>query len=108
MKYWQPVLMFPFKSNVFILIIVWINTDKPFILYTDSNPSTLKISARIHQSLVDKGIDLAEILKEIHDKMFTTDYLSGGHKPAAGGYIPTEKIEPYIELINKKIGEKLT
>ena len=65
-----------------------------------------KISGRAHESIVKKGVNLSEAIRETL-KLSNLEALGGGHPPAAGTKIPIEKIEVFLENCNKVIKKQL-
>ncbi len=65
-----------------------------------------KISGRAHASIVKKGVNLSEAIRETL-KLSNLEALGGGHPPAAGTKIPIEKIEVFLENCNKVIKKQL-
>ncbi len=65
-----------------------------------------KISSRAHESIVEKGINLSEAIREALIQL-NLENLGGGHPPAAGTKVPIEKIGEFLENCNKIIGKQL-
>ena len=65
-----------------------------------------KVSARAHENLVNKGINLSNIIREAC-KLTNLDVLGGGHAPAAGTKIPIEKAELFLDNCNAIIKKYL-
>jgi single-stranded DNA-specific DHH superfamily exonuclease len=55
-----------------------------------------KISARAHESIVDKGVNLSEAIREASE-LSNVNSLGGGHPPAAGTKVPIEKIDLFLK-----------
>ena len=78
--------------------------DKPIILFSDTDDGKLKVSARTNQNMVDRGINLNVIMQTIAEKF---NGKGGGHNIAAGATIPKDKIEAFIEQVNKSVKDTL-
>ncbi|MHA1491127.1 MAG: DHH family phosphoesterase, partial [Promethearchaeota archaeon] len=65
-----------------------------------------KISGRAHEFIVNKGVNLSEAIRKASE-LSNIDSLGGGHPPAAGTKIPKEKIDIFLENIDKVIKEQL-
>ena len=65
-----------------------------------------KISGRAHEFIVNKGVNLSEAIRKASE-LSNIDSLGGGHPPAAGTKVPIEKIDIFLENINKVIKEQL-
>ncbi len=68
--------------------------EKPLFGIADSEEG-VKISARVSDSLVEKGVKLDEIMNEISGKLGGE---GGGHMAAAAAVIPKEKQEEFINM----------
>ncbi|TFG01024.1 MAG: DHH family phosphoesterase [Promethearchaeota archaeon] len=81
--------------------------NKPLFGYAKrKNEDAFKISARAHKSLVKRGVNLSEAIRKAL-KVSKLEALGGGHPPAAGTKVPTEKINLFLENINKVIGDQI-
>ena len=65
-----------------------------------------KISGRAHESIVKKGVNLSETIREAL-RLSNLEVLGGGHPPAAGTKVPIDKIEVFLENCNKVIKKQL-
>jgi RecJ-like exonuclease len=65
-----------------------------------------KISGRAHESIVKKGVNLSEAIREALN-LSNLDALGGGHPPAAGTKVPVDKIDTFLENCNKVIKKQL-
>lgn len=81
-----------------------LNQDKPIIIFSDMEDGRLKVSARTNQNLVDRGLNLGEIMQTAADKFGGK---GGGHNIAAGATIPADKVEEFIELVNRSVKNTL-
>ena len=67
--------------------------DKPAFAFADTEDGNIKVSARISDRLLEKGLDLKEIVTRIVEK---TGGEGGGHAGASGATIPKESLELFI------------
>ncbi|TFG01876.1 MAG: DHH family phosphoesterase [Promethearchaeota archaeon] len=84
-----------------------IDRDKPIFGYAKrKDEDVYKISARAHKSIVEKGVNLSDAIRKALE---LTDLiaLGGGHPPAAGTKIPSDKIDVFLENCDKVIEEQL-
>jgi RecJ-like exonuclease len=65
-----------------------------------------KISGRAHELIVNKGVNLSEAIREAL-KLSHIDSLGGGHPPAAGTKIPTDKINIFLDNLDIIIEKQL-
>ncbi len=80
-----------------------INKEKPlFGMAKREGEDVYKVSARAHQNIIDKGINLSEVIREA-SKLSKIDFLGGGHPPAAGTKIPLNSIKKFLENCDKVI-----
>jgi len=80
-------------------------TDKPIIAYAIvPEEEIVKVSARTIDSLVKKGLDLSEIMREAAEKC---EGRGGGHKIAAGAQIPIKQIENFIKIVDRLVAKQL-
>ena len=68
-----------------------------------------KISGRAHESIVKKGVNLSEAIREALE-LSNIKALGGGHPPAAGTKVPISKIEIFLDncdiVIKKQLESK--
>jgi RecJ-like exonuclease len=84
-----------------------IDKSKPLFGYAKREEENVyKVSGRAHQSLVDKGLNLSEVIREAL-KMTDLEVLGGGHPPAAGTKIPFDKIELFLEKCDQVVKTQL-
>ncbi|RLI20981.1 DHH family phosphoesterase [Candidatus Bathyarchaeota archaeon] len=79
--------------------------DKPIIAYA-AVPSEriVKVSARALDPLIEKGLNLGEIMRIAAEKCSGR---GGGHNIAAGAQIPIEQVETFIKLVNMLVKEQI-
>lgn len=81
------------------------NPEKPLIAYaTVEGEGLAKISARTIDLLINKGLNLAEIMQAAAEKCMGK---GGGHNVAAGAQVPIEKIGNFVEIVNDLVGRQL-
>jgi single-stranded-DNA-specific exonuclease len=66
-----------------------------------------KVSARADESLLEKGLNLSEAIREAL-RMSDLEVLGGGHPPAAGTIVPSDKIDLFLDNVDKVIKKQLT
>jgi RecJ-like exonuclease len=62
-----------------------------------------KVSSRATKKLVEKGLNLGEIIGEICEEL---DGEGGGHNVAAGAKIPRENKDEFIDMLEEKISQE--
>ncbi len=83
-------------------MIYFLNKEKPTISF--SKNSNCKISSRATFDLVGKGVNLSKALNMACSKVGGH---GGGHDIAAGGTIPLEKINEFLLILDRIIGEQI-
>jgi len=79
--------------------------NKPIIAYaTIPSEKIVKVSARALDPLIEKGLDLGEIMRIAAEKCSGR---GGGHNIAAGAQIPIEQVETFIKLVDVMVKEQL-
>jgi RecJ-like exonuclease len=78
-----------------------ISIDKPLIAIAFTKEKS-KISARANRELINKGLNLGEILSSLSKKF---DGRGGGHAIAAGAEIPLIKLNNFLIELDKEIGK---
>jgi RecJ-like exonuclease len=78
---------------------------KPIIAYaTISGEDQVKVSSRGLEPLVNKGLNLGEIMQVAAEKFSGR---GGGHDVAAGAQIPIKDVEAFLKLVNKLVKKQL-
>ncbi|MEM3108310.1 MAG: DHH family phosphoesterase [Candidatus Bathyarchaeia archaeon] len=77
--------------------------DRPLIVTARARDGSVKISARATEELVAKGVRLGGLFAGLSEEY---SGLGGGHDIAAGAQIPPEKLEEYLEELNRRIVEE--
>jgi single-stranded-DNA-specific exonuclease len=81
------------------------NPEKPLIAYANVEEQGLaKVSARTVDALVNRGINLGEIMQAAAGEC---QGKGGGHNIAAGAQVPLENINAFIEIVNQLVGKQL-
>ncbi|MHA1763015.1 MAG: DHH family phosphoesterase, partial [Promethearchaeota archaeon] len=85
-----------------------IDLNKPiFGLAERKEEQVFKVSARASKELVEKGLNLSEVIREAC-KRSNIDVLGGGHPPAAGTKVPLDRAEVFLEQCNEIIKIQLS
>jgi single-stranded-DNA-specific exonuclease len=78
---------------------------KPIIAYaTISGEDQVKVSSRGSEPLIQKGLNLGEIMQVASEKFSGR---GGGHDVAAGAQIPIKDVEDFIKLVNNLVKKQL-
>jgi RecJ-like exonuclease len=77
-----------------------LDEDKVMLVIAKSRESSLKISARINEAMLSKGVNLGEILQNLA-KIYKG--VGGGHDVAAGATIPIESIDKFLKDLNSSL-----
>ncbi len=81
------------------------NLEKPLIAYSAiQGEEFAKFSARTIDLLVEKGLNLGEILKIAAEKYSCR---GGGHNIAAGAQVPVKNVDAFIKLVNRLVKQQL-
>jgi single-stranded-DNA-specific exonuclease len=82
-----------------------LNSSKPILVMCEvpEDPRLTKVSMRTTERVVEKGIDLQQALSDA-----SSEYGGGGggHKIAAGAYIPRTAEEEFVNRVNRILGEQ--
>ncbi len=78
---------------------------KPLIVYaTISGEDQIKVSSRGSEPLIQKGLNLGDIMQIASEKYSGR---GGGHDVAAGAQIPIKNVEPFIKMVNDLVKKQL-
>ncbi|MFW6305447.1 MAG: DHHA1 domain-containing protein, partial [Candidatus Saliniplasma sp.] len=83
------------------------DVDRELVMIAFANSSEregLKVSSRGTKRLVDRGLDLSEIMSIVSDEFGGE---GGGHDIAAGAYIPQGVEEDFLDRVEKMIKKQL-
>jgi RecJ-like exonuclease len=80
-----------------------INPDKPIFAMAEADDG-IKVSGRGTRALVDRGLDLSEVMNRVTEKL---GGVGGGHNIAAGATIQHEQVDEFLELADKLVGKQL-
>jgi single-stranded-DNA-specific exonuclease len=78
---------------------------KPIIAYaTISGENQVKVSSRGSEQLIQKGLNLGDIMQVAAEKYSGR---GGGHDVAAGAQVPIKNVEAFIKLVNDLVKRQL-
>jgi single-stranded-DNA-specific exonuclease len=78
--------------------------DRPVIALTKTKENTIKVSSRGNELLINKGLNLGEIMQKASEAVQGS---GGGHNIAAGAQIPTGSEESFLKLVKDMISQSL-
>jgi RecJ-like exonuclease len=82
-----------------------LNSAKPILIMCEvpEDKALTKVSMRTNERVVEKGVDLQQALNDA-----STEYGGGGggHRIAAGAYIPKTAEQEFVNRVNKILGEQ--
>ena len=78
--------------------------DKPTIGMNKSN-DPVNLSSRGMWCQLDRGVDLA---KAMRDACASVGGQGGGHKIAAGGSVPLDKVDEFLQNLDRIVGEQIS
>jgi RecJ-like exonuclease len=79
--------------------------EKPIIACsTVQSEKLVKISERAIDTVVQKGLNLGEIMRVSAEKYSGK---GGGHNIAAGAQVPIALLDFFIQMVNELVGEQL-
>ncbi len=82
-----------------------LNSKKPILIMCEvpEDTSLTKVSMRTNERVVERGIDLQQALSDA-----SAEYGGGGggHKIAAGAYIPKSAEQEFVDRVNRILGEQ--
>ncbi|NHW44704.1 MAG: DHH family phosphoesterase, partial [Candidatus Verstraetearchaeota archaeon] len=80
------------------------DASKPLISVAHSTKGKVKVSARMHEALSKRGVNLGLIIKTAAEQVGGS---GGGHENAAGGIIPSEFLDNFIKTVDQLVGKSL-
>jgi len=81
------------------------NPEKPLIMYANvKEEGTAKFSARTIDAVINKGVNLGEVMQVAAEKCMGN---GGGHNIAAGAQVPAEKVDTFIKLVDEMVEKQL-
>jgi len=80
------------------------DVSRPLISVTSTLEGKIKISARMHDSLLRKGIDLGFLIKQAAEQVGGS---GGGHNVAAGAIIPSQALDKFVKIVDNLVGKSL-
>lgn len=75
----------------------------PIVAFADSDDG-VKVSARADRSLVDRGLDLSQVMKVAAELVGGT---GGGHSVAAGATIPPDRKEEFLDIVEDLVSSQV-
>nr|AGF93619.1 single-stranded-DNA-specific exonuclease recJ [uncultured organism] len=87
-----------------VLGSVDVDRTLPIIAFADSEEKGTKVSSRGTKRLVEKGLDLSEIMSKCSKEVGGE---GGGHDIAAGAYIPEDKEDEFISKVEDMVKDQL-
>ena len=78
--------------------------SKPIISTAFSEDEQIKVSARSTDNLLEKGLHIGKVMQEAAEMLGGG---GGGHDVAAGAYIPKEKEDAFIEMVDSLVHSHL-
>ncbi len=75
----------------------------PIIAFADSDDG-VKVSARADRSLVDRGLDLSQIMKTASELV---GGYGGGHTVAAGATIPSDQKDRFLDIVEDLVSSQV-
>ncbi len=80
-------------------------SEKPILAFANvQSEGVAKFSARTTDAVVEKGVNLGEVLCTASEKVGGK---GGGHNIAAGSQVPLDKINDFIKLADELVGKQL-
>jgi len=80
------------------------DVSRPLISITNTLEGKIKISARMHDSLSRKGINLGFLIKQAAEEVGGS---GGGHNVAAGAIIPPQALDKFVRIVDNLVGKSL-
>jgi RecJ-like exonuclease len=81
------------------------NPEKALIAYADVEEEGLaKFSARTVEALVNRGLNLGEVMQVAAEKCMGK---GGGHNIAAGAQVPLERVTEFVRMVDELVGKQL-
>ncbi len=82
-----------------------LNWQKPILIMCElpEDPSLVKASMRTTERVVSCGVDLQDVVNRVSMELGGS---GGGHKIAAGAYIPRGSEERFVKRVNELLGEQ--
>jgi RecJ-like exonuclease len=78
--------------------------ERPIIAITRTKENTVKVSARGNEFLINRGLNLGEIMQKASEMVSGN---GGGHNIAAGAQIPLGKEEAFLKVVKEMIDKAL-
>lgn len=81
-----------------------VDRNLPIIAFADSEEKGTKVSSRGTKRLVEKGLDLSEVMSKCSQELGGE---GGGHDIAAGAYIPEDKEDIFLRKVENMIKNQI-
>ncbi len=84
-----------------------LNREKPILIMVEQpeDPSLTKVSLRANEQMLSRGIDLQEAATSASERFGGA---GGGHRIAAGAFIPRESEHEFIQYVNELLAGQCT
>jgi RecJ-like exonuclease len=77
---------------------------KPIVASAQADEGLIKISARATEAMAKAGLDLGNVMMKAAESF---EGRGGGHDIAAGAFLPEEKKEDFLVMVDRLVGEQL-
>ena len=77
---------------------------KPVVAWARAEEGLIKVSARATDAMALDGLDLGDVMMKAAEPF---EGRGGGHDIAAGAFLPEEMEKPFLELVDRLVGEQL-
>ncbi|TEU09529.1 DHH family phosphoesterase, partial [Candidatus Bathyarchaeota archaeon] len=81
-----------------------LKSNKPIVASALADEGLIKISARATDAMAKGGLDLGDIMMRAAEPF---EGRGGGHDIAAGAFLPEEKGEEFLVMVDRLVGEQL-
>lgn len=81
-----------------------LKSNKPIVASARADEGLIKISARATDAMAKEGLDLGDIMMRAAEPF---EGRGGGHDIAAGAFLPEEKGEDFLVMVDRLVGEQL-
>jgi len=81
-----------------------LKSHKPIVASARADEGLIKISARATEAMAKEGLDLGDIMMRAAEPF---EGRGGGHDIAAGAFLPEEKGEDFLVMVDRLVGEQL-
>jgi RecJ-like exonuclease len=81
-----------------------LKSNKPIVASALADEGLIKISARATEAMAKEGLDLGDIMMRAAEPF---EGRGGGHDIAAGAFLPEEKGEEFLVMVDRLVGGQL-